>query len=163
MFFITNNSTKSRDAYVKKLGGMGFDGSSITGFNAIEESDMIAMPDISTFKIIPWSPKDAPTARMICDVRTPEGDPYVGDPRYVLRRALERAHEMGFDNYYCGPELEFFYFKDSTAPEPLGAQNHTHNSPLAQPPWPPAPQNFNAAQPRKAPPCETPCKVDQQR
>ncbi|BBL78579.1 Glutamine synthetase [Rubrobacter xylanophilus DSM 9941] len=100
-------------------GGMGFDGSSITGFNAIEESDMIAMPDISTFKIIPWSPKDAPTARMICDVRTPEGDPYVGDPRYVLRRALERAHEMGFDNFYCGPELEFFYFKDSSAPEPL--------------------------------------------
>jgi glutamine synthetase len=100
-------------------GGMGFDGSSITGYNDIEESDMIAMPDPSTFKIVPWSPKDAPTARMICDVQTPEGDPYVGDPRYILRRALERAKEMGFDNYYCGPELEFFYFKDSLSTAPL--------------------------------------------
>ena len=100
-------------------GGMGFDGSSITGYQDIEESDMIAMPDPSTFKIIPWSPQDAPTARMFCDVRTPDGDPYVGDPRHVLRRALERANEMGFDNFYCGPELEFFYFKDSTGTEPL--------------------------------------------
>ncbi len=100
-------------------GGMGFDGSSITGFNAIEESDMIAMPDPTTFKIIPWSPQDQPTARMICDIQTPDGDPYVGDPRHVLRLALERAKEMGFDNFYCGPELEFFYFKDSTAPIPL--------------------------------------------
>ncbi len=100
-------------------GGMGFDGSSITGFNAIEESDMIAMPDPSTFKIIPWSPQEQPTARMICDVQTPDGDPYVGDPRHVLRRAVERANEMGFDNFYCGPELEFFYFKDSTSIVPL--------------------------------------------
>jgi glutamine synthetase len=60
-------------------GGMGFDGSSITGYQDIEESDMIAMPDPSTFQVIPWSPQDAPTARMICDVRTPDGDPYVGD------------------------------------------------------------------------------------
>lgn len=101
-------------------GGMGFDGSSITGFNAIEESDMIAMPDYSTFQIIPWSPEDAPTARLICNVQTPDGDPYVGDPRYVLRRALERAREMGFDLFNVGPELEFFYFKDdSPALEPL--------------------------------------------
>ncbi|MGI8858614.1 MAG: glutamine synthetase beta-grasp domain-containing protein, partial [Rubrobacteraceae bacterium] len=100
-------------------GGMGFDGSSITGYQDIEESDMIAMPDPSTFQIIPWSPEDAPTARMICDVRTPDGDPYVGDPRHVLRRALERANEMGFDKFYCGPELEFFYFKDSKGTEPL--------------------------------------------
>ncbi len=100
-------------------GGMGFDGSSITGYQDIEESDMIAMPDPGTFKTIPWSPGEAPTARMICDVRTPDGDPYVGDPRHVLRRALERANEMGFDNFYCGPELEFFYFKDSAGTEPL--------------------------------------------
>src|ERR687893_3106492 len=100
-------------------GGMGFDGSSITGYQDIEESDMIAMPDPSTFQIIPWSPQESRTARMICDVRTPDGDPYVGDPRYVLKRALERASEMGFDNFYCGPELEYFYFKDSTAPTPL--------------------------------------------
>ncbi|WP_273846274.1 glutamine synthetase family protein [Rubrobacter calidifluminis] len=100
-------------------GGMGFDGSSITGYQDIEESDMIAMPDISTFKIIPWSPQDAPTARMICDIQTPDGDPYVGDPRHVLRRALERAKEMGFDHFYVGPELEYFYFKSPDNPEPL--------------------------------------------
>jgi glutamine synthetase len=100
-------------------GGMGFDGSSITGYQDIEESDMIAMPDPSTFKAIPWSPQEAPTARMICDVQTPDGDPYVGDPRHVLRRALERASEMGFDNFFCGPELEFFYFRSSNGTEPL--------------------------------------------
>src|SRR5918996_5490249 len=100
-------------------GGMGFDGSSITGYQDIEESDMIAMPDPGTWQIIPWSPQEEPTARMICDVRTPDGDPYVGDPRYVLRRALERAGEMGFDKYYCGPELEYFYFRDSKSTEPL--------------------------------------------
>ncbi len=100
-------------------GGMGFDGSSITGYQDIEESDMIAMPDPSTFKTIPWSPQEAPTARMICDVRTPDGDPYVGDPRHVLRRALERASEMGFDNFFCGPELEYFYFRNSNGTEPL--------------------------------------------
>jgi glutamine synthetase len=100
-------------------GGMGFDGSSITGYQDIEESDMIAMPDPETFKTIPWSPQEAPTARMICDVRTPDGDPYVGDPRHVLRRALERASEMGFDNFFCGPELEYFYFRNSNGTEPL--------------------------------------------
>jgi glutamine synthetase len=94
-------------------GGMGFDGSSITGYNDIEESDMIAMPDPETFQVIPWSPQETRTARMICDVQTPDGDPYVGDPRYILRRALERATEMGFDSFNCGPELEYFYFKDS--------------------------------------------------
>jgi glutamine synthetase len=101
-------------------GGMGFDGSSITGYQDIEESDMIALPDPSTFKVFPWSPEENRTARMFCDVMTPDGDPYVGDPRHVLRLALERANEMGFDNFFCGPELEFFYFRDdSTTPEPL--------------------------------------------
>ena len=100
-------------------GGMGFDGSSITGYQDIEESDMIAMPDPGSFQIIPWSPQEEPTARMICDVQTPDGDPYVGDPRYVLKRALERSKEMGFDKFYVGPELEFFYFKDPYSTEPL--------------------------------------------
>ena len=100
-------------------GGMGFDGSSITGYQDIEESDMIAMPDPGSFQIIPWSPQEEPTARMICDVQTPDGDPYVGDPRYVLRRAIERSKEMGFDKFYVGPELEFFYFKDPYSTEPL--------------------------------------------
>ncbi|CAA9454413.1 MAG: Glutamine synthetase type I [uncultured Rubrobacteraceae bacterium] len=100
-------------------GGMGFDGSSITGYQDIEESDMIALPDPSTFKIFPWSPKETPVARMFCDVQTTDGDPYVGDPRYILKRALERANEMGFDRFNCGPELEYFYFKDSQSTEPL--------------------------------------------
>src|SRR3954466_1649494 len=100
-------------------GGMGFDGSSITGFNAIEESDMIAMPDASTFRILPWRPEEAGVARMFCDVVTPEREPYEGDPRYVLRRALERAESMGFDRFNVGPELEYFYFKDSKSTEVL--------------------------------------------
>jgi glutamine synthetase len=100
-------------------GGMGFDGSSITGYQDIEESDMIAMPDPDTFQVIPWSPQETRTARMICDVETPDGDPYVGDPRYILRRALERANDMGFDSFNCGPELEFFYFKNSNSADPI--------------------------------------------
>src|ERR671931_2592439 len=72
-------------------GGMGFDGSSSTGFNAIEESDMIAMPDPSTFAILPWRPAESGVARMFCDIVTPGRQPYEGDPRHVLRRALERA------------------------------------------------------------------------
>ncbi len=100
-------------------GGAGFDGSSITGYNDIEESDMIAMPDPSTFRVFPWSPQENRTARMFCDIETPDGDPYVGDPRHILRRALQRANEMGFDTFNCGPELEFFYFRDSRGTEPL--------------------------------------------
>jgi glutamine synthetase len=99
--------------------GMGFDGSSITGFNRIEESDMIAMPDPSTFRILPWRGKDFPVGRVFCDVLKPGGDPYEGDPRYVMRRALDRAKEMGFDHYYLGPELEFFLFKDDQGTEVL--------------------------------------------
>jgi len=91
--------------------GMGFDGSSITGFNRIEESDMIAMPDRDTFEVLPWRPSEKGVARMFCDVLVPGGEPYEGDPRYVMRRALARAQEMGFDHFYLGPELEYFYFR----------------------------------------------------
>src|ERR1700682_5947860 len=84
--------------------GMGFDGSSITGFNPIEESDMIAMPDPTTFAILPWRPEEQGVARMICDHQTSEKPPYEGDPRYVLKRALMRASQLGFDNYFVGPE-----------------------------------------------------------
>ncbi|HEX8054332.1 MAG TPA: type I glutamate--ammonia ligase [Thermoleophilaceae bacterium] len=96
-------------------GGMGFDGSSITGFNAIEESDMIAMPDASTFAVLPWRPSEGGggVGRMFCDVVTPDRQPYEGDPRHVLRRALQRAEAMGFDAFNVGPELEFFYFRNS--------------------------------------------------
>src|SRR6476620_3498500 len=97
-------------------GGMGFDGSSITGFNAIEESDMIAMPDPTTFKVLPWRPEAQGVGRMFCDILTPSREPYEGDPRYVLRRALQRAADMGFDAFNVGPELEYFYFR-SARPE----------------------------------------------
>src|SRR5687767_14379537 len=105
------NSSELEDAFE---GGMGFDGSSITGFNPIEESDMIAMPDPSTFAILPWRPSDEKsTGRMFCDVQVPGGEPYEGDPRWIMRRALKRAEDMGFDAYNIGPELEYFYFKDA--------------------------------------------------
>jgi glutamine synthetase len=99
--------------------GIRFDGSSITGFNRIEESDMVAMPDPSTFAILPYRPQEQAVARMICDVRMPSGEPYEGDPRYVLRRAEERARSMGFETFHVAPEMEFFYFRDATTPEPL--------------------------------------------
>src|SRR6187431_1400109 len=104
------NASELEDAFE---GGMGFDGSSITGFNPIEESDMIAMPDPSTFAVLPWRAEENATGRMFCDVLVPGGEPYEGDPRYVMRRALERAQSMGFDTYNIGPELEFFYFRES--------------------------------------------------
>jgi glutamine synthetase len=92
--------------------GMGFDGSSITGFNAIEESDMVAIPDPETFQLMPWTEGETKVARMICDIVTPDGNPYEGDSRYVLRRALERMKTMGFDTFNVGPELEYFIFRD---------------------------------------------------
>ncbi|HOO56909.1 MAG TPA: glutamine synthetase family protein [bacterium] len=99
--------------------GMGFDGSSITGYQDIEESDMVAMPDPSTFRLLPWRPAEKPVARMICDVLTPDRKPYAGDPRYILKLALERMKKMGFDSWKIGPELEYFYLKSSKCPEPL--------------------------------------------
>ena len=87
--------------------GMGFDGSSIAGFCRIEESDMIAMPDPTTFQVIPWRPSDRPVARMICDIQNPDGTPYEGDPRYVLKRTLKKVNDQGY-TFYVGPELEFF-------------------------------------------------------
>jgi glutamine synthetase len=100
-------------------GGMGFDGSSITGFNAIEESDMIAMPDASSFKVLPWRPEERGVGRVFCDIVTPDRQPYEGDPRHVLRRALDRAKEMGFDAFNVGPELEFFLFAGDNGTEVL--------------------------------------------
>ena len=99
--------------------GMGFDGSSITGYQSIEESDMIARPDPDTFTLLPWRPKEKAVARMICDIYQPGGKPYEGDPRYILKRMLEQAKKMGFDHYYVGPELEYFYLKSDKAVEVL--------------------------------------------
>jgi glutamine synthetase len=99
--------------------GMGFDGSSITGFNAIEESDMVAIPDPDTFQLMPWREGETKVARMICDIVTPDGNPYEGDSRYVLRRALERMKSMGFDTFNVGPELEYFIFRDDKGTQTL--------------------------------------------
>jgi len=98
--------------------GMGFDGSSIEGYTRIQESDMIARPDPATFQILPWTVNGDTVARMICDVQTPDGAPYDGDPRFVLKRMLEKAKGMGYD-FYVGPELEYFYFASPDDPTPL--------------------------------------------
>ncbi|MBA3876656.1 MAG: glutamine synthetase [Anaerolinea sp.] len=92
--------------------GTWFDGSSIEGFTRIAESDQYLMPDMRTFAEIPWQPGSGPrgTARVICDVFTPRGEPFVGDPRYVLRRQVERARKLGYI-VNMGPELEFFLFR----------------------------------------------------
>ncbi len=108
--------------------GMGFDGSSIEGFARSEESDMYALPDPSTFSILPWRPRTNAVARMFCDIITPDGLPFEGDPRAVLRRNLERAAEMGF-TYYVAPEIEFFYFKDSESTTPLDESGYFDQDP----------------------------------
>jgi glutamine synthetase len=87
--------------------GSWFDGSSIQGFARIHESDMVLHPDPATYQVLPWKSPERRTARLICDVYRPDGEPFPGDPRHILRRAVAAAEEMGF-TYNCGPELEFF-------------------------------------------------------
>jgi glutamine synthetase len=91
-------------------GGVGIDGSSVEGFARIYESDLIAMPDIRTFQLLPWKVNGENVGRLICDIQDPDGTPYPGDPRHVLRRSLKRLEKQGM-TYYLGPELEYFYFK----------------------------------------------------
>jgi len=109
--------------------GMGFDGSSIEGFARIHESDMIAKPDPTTFQLVPWRSGERPVARMFCDIMNPDGTPYEGDPRYVLKRLLKKVAEDGY-TFYVGPELEYFYFKDNTATEYLDAGGYFDSRPL---------------------------------
>ncbi len=92
--------------------GVGFDGSSIEGFARIDESDMLVIPDPATFQILPWSQSQHPVARMFCDVLMPGGQPFEGDPRYVLKRNLKRASDLGY-TFKVGPELEYFYFQNA--------------------------------------------------
>ena len=98
--------------------GMGFDGSSIEGFARIDESDMIARPDPATFQLVPWRPRESGVARMFCDIYHPDGAPFEGDPRYVLKRQLKRAADLGY-TFYVSPELEYFYFKGPSGLDPL--------------------------------------------
>ena len=109
--------------------GIGFDGSSIDGFARVQEADMLAVPDASTFQVLPWRPESQGVARMFCDILTPDGHPFAADPRYVLRRTLERAAEMGF-TFYVHPEMEFFLFKDSDGTEPLDNGSYFDMTPL---------------------------------
>ena len=110
--------------------GMGFDGSSIEGFARIDESDMVAKPDPDTFQILPWRPLEHnAVARMFCDIQKPGGEPFEGDPRYILKKNLKRAADLGF-TFYVGPELEFFYFKDSKSPETLDSGGYFDLTPL---------------------------------
>src|SRR6185295_18056619 len=108
--------------------GMGFDGSSIEGFSRIQESDMIAVPDAATFQLIPWT-TEQPVARMFCDVYQPDGTPFDGDPRGVLKRQLQRASDLGF-TFYVGPELEYFYFRSVDDPSPLDQGGYFDETPL---------------------------------
>ncbi|MGI8758591.1 MAG: glutamine synthetase family protein [Acidimicrobiales bacterium] len=97
--------------------GMTFDGSAIEGFSRVQESDVLAKPDPKTFQILPLHHDDAPMARVFCDVINLDGTPFEGDPRNVLRRALERARERGF-SFYAAPEVEYFYFADADPDHP---------------------------------------------
>ncbi len=95
--------------------GMTFDGSAIQGYSRVQESDMLALPDPSTFEIVPWRGEDAPVARMFCDIKHLSEEPFEGDPRYVLKRNLERARDKGF-TFYTAPEMEFFIFQSADTP-----------------------------------------------
>ncbi len=109
------NTTELEGAFSE---GMGFDGSSITGFQQIEESDMILKPDPSTFRIIPWRQQENAVARVFGDIQNPNGTPYEGDPRQVLKKNLARIKDKGY-TFYVGPELEFFYFKNENTTDIL--------------------------------------------
>ncbi len=114
--FLKSFAVTVEELELSLVDGQGFDGSSIQGFARIDESDMVAMPDPSTFAVLPWRPTEGgAVASMFCDVLQPDGAPYTGDPRYVLKRAVQRASDMGY-TYYVGPELEYFYFKDAEGP-----------------------------------------------
>ena len=111
-------------------GGMGFDGSSIQGYARIDESDMLAVPDPTTFTILPWRSGEIGVARMFCDIVEPDGTPYKGDPRGALKRNLKKASDLGY-TFYVGPELEFFYFKSSVGiPEVLDKGGYFDLTPL---------------------------------
>ncbi len=109
--------------------GVGFDGSSIEGFARIDESDMMAMPDPATFAILPWRPQERRVARMFCDILHPDGRPFEGDPRFVLRRNLQRAADLAY-TFYVGPELEYFYFANSGSTEVLDTGGYFDLTPL---------------------------------
>jgi glutamine synthetase len=107
--------------------GVGFDGSAIEGFARVFESDMVAHPDPSTYQVLPWRQEGRATARMLCDIKLPDGSPSYADPRFVLKRAMRRAADMGF-TFYIHPEIEFYLLRSLLPPVPLddgGYFDHT--------------------------------------
>jgi len=110
--------------------GVNFDGSSVEGFVRIEESDLLAMPDLSTFKIFPFETGGVRSAMFICDVHYPDGRPLESDPRRILRLAIDKCKEMGFDDFFVGPELEYFYFPSDTQPVPMDSAGYFDILPL---------------------------------
>jgi glutamine synthetase len=114
--------------------GLGFDGSAIEGFARVYESDMLAKPDPATFAVLPWRSEGPGVARMFCDILMPDGSPSYADPRWVLKRTLSRAADLGF-TFYTHPEVEFFLLKDrpveGTDPDPVDRYGYFDNSPSA--------------------------------
>ena len=100
-----------------------FDGSSIEGFVRIDESDQYLYPDLNSFVVFPWRPSHGKVARLICDVHNTDGSHFAGDPRYVLKRALQKAKDMGFDAFNVGPEAEFFLFQTDDEGKPTTKTN----------------------------------------
>jgi glutamine synthetase len=128
--FLKSFAITIRELKVALEDGMGFDGSSIVGFVRIDESDMVAMPDPTTFRILPWKANDQVVAVMFCDILEPDGSPHQGDPRWVLKKNLERASKMGY-TFNVGPELEYFYFQRATGkPEALDQGGYFDLTPL---------------------------------
>ena len=109
--------------------GVAFDGASIEGFARSDETDMVAIPDASTFQLLPWRPREQAVARMFCDIRVPGGEPFEGDPRQVLKRTLAVAAAAGY-TFYVSPEIEFFYFRDAQGTEPLDEGGYFDLTPL---------------------------------
>ncbi|HSV95407.1 MAG TPA: glutamine synthetase family protein [Spirochaetota bacterium] len=109
--------------------GVRFDGSTLQGFSRRDESEMIALPDTSTFQVLPWRPKEDSVARMFCDIYKNDMTPYEGDSRYILKNILRKASDDGY-SFYTGPEIEFFFFKNSAAPEILDRGGYYDLTPL---------------------------------
>lgn len=109
--------------------GVRFDGTTMLGFIRANEREMLAVPDLSTFKILPWRPKEDSVARVFCDIYTTDMKPFEGDSRYVLKRNLQKAAEKGY-SFYTGPEIEFFFFKNSNTPDILDRGGYFDLTPL---------------------------------
>ncbi|HOA08576.1 MAG TPA: glutamine synthetase family protein, partial [Spirochaetota bacterium] len=109
--------------------GVRFDGSTLSGVTRTEEHELLAVPDPETFQILPWRPKEDSVARMFCDIYKTDMTPYEGDSRFVLKRALKKAADKGYI-FYTGPEIEFFFLKNSTKPEFIDRGGYFDLTPL---------------------------------